>query len=63
MGYILTMQNFNGERLTVDLDTDDIDYVLKQVKEFMNNYNIVKIKKCPCVDLACAIASALERKC
>ena len=62
MGYILTMKNRMDVKLTIDIDNDDIDFVLKQVnKDYMNDYNVIKIKRKPALCLNECIA-ALERK-
>ena len=45
MGYILTMKNRMDVKLTIDIDNDDIDFVLKQVKDYMNDYNVINKKK------------------
>ena len=61
MGYILTMKNRMGVKLTIDIDNDDIDYVLRQVKDYINDYNIIKTKRNPALCLKECIA-ALERQ-
>ena len=61
MGYTLTMKNRMDVKLTIDIDNDDIDFVLKQVKDYINDYNIIKIKRNPALCLEECIA-VLERR-
>ena len=46
MGYQLTLRKYSQDSLIrVNIDSDHIEAVLKQVKELIDEYHVLKIKK------------------
>ena len=53
MAYEIKLKNSVGATVTVDLETEDIDYVLKQLRTYIDHYDIIKIKRVPAIDRSC----------
>ena len=43
MAYEIKLKNSVGATVTVDLETEDIDYVLKQLRTYIDHYVIIKL--------------------
>ena len=57
MAYEIKLKNSVGATVTVDLETEDIDYVLKQLRTYIDHYDIIKIKRVPGIDRSCVAVS------